>query len=64
MSDRIRVMIVDDHAIVRAGASRLIKGEPDMEVVGEACHGGEVLERARKLRPHVLVLDKIGRAHV
>lgn len=57
MSDRIRVMIADDHAIVRAGASRLIKGGLDMEVVGEACHGGEVLEIARKLRPHVLVLD-------
>lgn len=54
---KIRVMIADDHAIVRAGASRLIKSEPDMEVVGEADDGNKVLAMARELKPDVLVLD-------
>lgn len=53
----IRVMIADDHAIVRTGASRLIKGEPDMEVVGEVDDGSRVLSMARDLLPDVLVLD-------
>lgn len=56
-SGKIRVMIADDHAIVRTGASRLIKGEPDMEVVGEMDDGNKVLAMAQELRPDVLVLD-------
>lgn len=54
---KIRVMIADDHAIVRTGASRLIKGEPDMEVVGEVDDGDKVLPMALELKPDVLVLD-------
>ncbi len=54
---KIRVMIADDHAIVRTGASRLIQGEPDMEVVGEVDSGDKVLEMARTIKPDVLVLD-------
>ena len=54
---KIRVMIADDHAIVRTGASRLIKGEPDMEVVGEVDDGDKVLPMAVELKPDVLVLD-------
>lgn len=54
---KIRVMIADDHAIVRTGASRLIKGEPDMEVVGEVDDGDKVLPMAMELKPDVLVLD-------
>lgn len=50
-------MIADDHAIVRTGASRLIKSEPDMEVAGEADHGDKVLPMAKDLLPDVLVLD-------
>lgn len=57
MSDIIKVMIADDHAIVREGANRLINAQPDMEVVGEAQDGTEVLKMARALKPNVLVLD-------
>lgn len=54
---KIRVMIADDHAIVRSGASLLIKGEADMEVVGEVEDGNRVLPMAIEKQPDVLVLD-------
>ena len=57
MPHKIKVMIADDHAIVREGAQRLINVQPDMEMIGEAQDGNEVLKMARKLRPDVLVLD-------
>jgi len=57
MSEKIKVMIADDHAIVREGALRLLNAQTDMEVVGEAQNGHEVMEKARDLRPDVLVLD-------
>jgi len=57
MSAKIRVMIADDHAIVREGAWRLLNAQPDMEVVGEAVSGSEVLPKALELKPDVVVLD-------
>lgn len=57
MSERIKVMVADDHAIVREGALRLLNAQPDMEVVGEAQNGHEVMEKAKALKPDVLVLD-------
>lgn len=57
MSEKIRVMIADDHAIVRAGATRIINAESDMVVVGETADGLRVLDMARELAPDVLVLD-------
>lgn len=57
MSEVIKVLIADDHAIVREGAYRLLNAQPDMEVVGEAQNGYETLEKARKLKPDVVVLD-------
>ncbi len=53
----INVLIADDHAIVREGARQLLAAEADMNVVGVAEHGDEVLTKARSLRPDVLVLD-------
>ncbi len=53
----IRVLIVDDHTIVRTGLRALIKGETGMELVGEATCGEEALKMARELRPDVMVLD-------
>lgn len=53
----IRVMLVDDHAVVRAGFRHLIATAPDMEVVDEAASGEEACQRAGTLRPDVVVLD-------
>lgn len=59
MSDRIRVLLVDDHAIFRAGLAALLAPEPDMDVVGQAVDGEEAVERVRTLRPDVVVMDLV-----
>lgn len=53
----IRILIADDHAIVRAGLRVLIHSEQEMELVGEATGGYETLELVEKSQPNVLVLD-------
>ena len=55
----IRVLIVDDHAVVREGLSSLIRQKPDMTVVGEAANGIEAVELARQLEPDVILMDMI-----
>ena len=57
MEHAIRVLIADDHAVVRQGLRAVLGSEPDMEVVGEAATGKEVVERAAKLRPDVILMD-------
>ncbi len=59
MSDRIRILIVDDHAIVREGQRALIDTEPGMDVVGEAADGNEAVALAHSLQPDVILLDLI-----
>ncbi len=54
---RIRLVIADDHEIVRQGLRSLLRGEPDMEIVAEAADGQEAVDLARKLRPDVVVMD-------
>jgi len=54
---KIRVLITDDHAIVRDGIRQILGNQPDMQVVGEAANGQEALSQARTLRPDVLLLD-------
>jgi len=54
---RIRVLLADDHAVLRAGLRALLAGEPDMEVVGEATDGNDAIAQAQLLQPDVLVLD-------
>src|SRR5918992_1703807 len=54
---KIRVALVDDHAVVRHGLRLLLDSEPDMEVVGEASRGVEAAQMARETRPNVMVLD-------
>jgi two-component system response regulator NreC len=55
--DRIRVLLADDHGIVRAGLRALLEMQPDMEVVGEAEDGVQAIEQARSLEPDVVVAD-------
>ena len=55
--DRIRVLLADDHAVLRAGLRALLGSEPDMEVVGEAVDGEDAVVQVERLRPNVLVLD-------
>lgn len=57
MSEPIRVLLADDHAVLRAGLHALLDREPDMRVVGEAGTGEEAVERASALRPDVVVMD-------
>jgi len=52
-----RVLFVDDHKVMRQGLIRLIAGQPDIQVVGEASNGREALERVRQVRPDVVVMD-------
>jgi DNA-binding NarL/FixJ family response regulator len=54
---KIRVLIVDDHTLLRDGLSALLELVPDMEVVGEASNGREALERVRELLPDVVLMD-------
>jgi DNA-binding NarL/FixJ family response regulator len=54
---RIRILLADDHAVVRQGFKMILGAQPDMEIVGEAGNGREVIELAEKLRPDVVVMD-------
>ncbi|MHB9145142.1 MAG: response regulator [Symbiobacteriia bacterium] len=53
----IRVLIADDHAIVRQGLRSVLAFEPDLEVIGEACNGEEALRLSQQLQPDVVILD-------
>ncbi|MBA2784236.1 MAG: response regulator transcription factor [Actinomycetota bacterium] len=53
----IRVLIADDHGVVREGLRAVLGSEPDMEVVGEAATGKEVVEQAAELEPDVILMD-------
>jgi len=54
---KLRIVLADDHAIVRAGLKAVIGGHPDMEVVGEAANGMAAVERTSELHPDVVVMD-------
>ncbi len=55
--ERVRVLLVDDHTVVRNGLRLVFELEQDLEVVGEAENGREALERVAELRPDVVVMD-------
>jgi NarL family two-component system response regulator LiaR len=59
MTSPIRVLLVDDHAILRKGIRALLSTEPDIEVVGEAGVGGEAVARAEALQPDVVLMDLV-----
>ncbi len=54
---RIRLLVVDDQALVRRGLALMLAMEPDMEVVGEAGDGLEAIEQAKRLEPDVVLMD-------
>ncbi|MGB6692316.1 MAG: response regulator transcription factor [Terracidiphilus sp.] len=54
---RIRILTVDDHALLRAGIASLVGNQPDMEVVAEASGGREAIEQFRKHRPDITLMD-------
>jgi DNA-binding NarL/FixJ family response regulator len=57
MSNPIRILVVDDHPILRQGLSALLANEPDMLLTGEASNGLEAIELFRSLRPDIMLLD-------
>lgn len=57
MSERIRLMLVEDHEMVRAGFHMLLDAQPDMEIVGEADSGEQALTLLKDTRPDVILLD-------
>ncbi|HEY82371.1 MAG TPA: response regulator transcription factor [Dehalococcoidia bacterium] len=54
---KVRILIVDDHAIMRDGIRALLSLDEDLEIVGEASEGREAIEKARELSPDVVVMD-------
>ena len=59
MAKSIRILIADDHAIVRKGIRALLATEADIEVVGEAADGKEAVEKAERLHPDVILMDLV-----
>jgi DNA-binding NarL/FixJ family response regulator len=57
MPEDIKILIADDHPVMRLGLSHLIKNEPNMQVVGIAANGTEAIRMARQYRPDLIILD-------
>src|SRR5213079_2669073 len=57
VSQVIRVLLVDDHALVREGTRRLLETENDVEVVAEAANGEEAVEATNRLHPDIAIMD-------
>jgi DNA-binding NarL/FixJ family response regulator len=54
---KVRILLVDDHAIVREGVKSVLRGQPEFEVVGEACDGPTAIAQVAELDPDVVLLD-------
>lgn len=58
MSMHTRILLVEDHRILREGVKAILNAEPGFEVIGEAADGGEAIRRAQELQPDVVLLDQ------
>ena len=56
---KIRILIVDDHPVVRKGMRAMLESEPDLEIAGEAKNGAEALEQYKSARPDVILMDLV-----
>jgi NarL family two-component system response regulator LiaR len=56
-SNKIRILLADDHVILRQGTRQLLENEPDMEIVGEASDGLEAVQLVSELKPDVVIID-------
>jgi len=59
MNETIKVLVVDDHHVVRAGLTNMLDAEIDIKIVGEACDGLEAIDKASSLKPDVVLMDII-----
>jgi two-component system response regulator NreC len=57
MTAAMKVLVVDDHEVVRQGIKMVLETDPELEVVGEAASGEDAIDRVRELRPNVVVMD-------
>lgn len=55
--EKIKILVADDHGVLRAGLNMLLNSQPDMEVIGEVANGREVLESVEKFKPDVVLMD-------
>jgi two-component system response regulator NreC len=56
-NEKIKILIADDHTILRQGLRRILEGESDFEVVGDAATGADAVRRAKQLKPDVVIMD-------
>ena len=56
MADPIRLLLADDHAVVRSGLRLLLEAQPDMVIIGEAENGADAIRRTAELRPDVVLM--------
>ncbi|HEY7415658.1 MAG TPA: response regulator transcription factor, partial [Ktedonobacteraceae bacterium] len=54
---KMRILLADDHTILRAGLKMMLNAQPDMEVVGEAQDGRQAIQEAQRLQPDVVLMD-------
>jgi DNA-binding NarL/FixJ family response regulator len=55
--EKIKLLIADDHAILRQGLRRILESQPDMSVVGEAANGIDAVKRTKQLKPDIVIMD-------
>jgi NarL family two-component system response regulator LiaR len=59
MNQKIRILVADDHIVVRKGLIAMLETDPNMQIIGEACNGTEAVEMAQKLVPDVVLMDLV-----